>query len=236
MRHRTRSELPLSARGRGHQLGALLRRTGDGEPRHAAHDRDADAGLPRAQDTPPGERRHDCQRQPGRPAGSRRPRHSGRQGSRGRQHRHLHALHRLDPARSLRRRDEERRPHGQQPAPRSGGPGAVAGAVHRCGGRGAVLRAARQRRRGVDPDSDGALLVLPARRRAGRRGSQRPHARSGREGDAAEPDDSRPSLGDDPHTKRRRRRCRRPGTVARFGQPGRRHPRLRRRGTRSPRR
>ena len=87
--------------------------------------------------------------------------------------------------------------------------GAVAGAVHRCGRRGAVLRAARQRRRGVDPYSDGALLVLPARRRAGRRGSQRPHARSGREGDAAEPDDSRPSLGDDPHTKQRRRRCRR---------------------------
>ena len=217
-----------------HELGALLRGSGDGEPRHAAHDRDADAGLPRAQDAPPGERRHDCQRQPRRPAGSRRPRHSGRQGSRGRQHRHLHALHRLDAPRSLRRRDEKRRPDVQQPAAGQGRPRAVAGAVHRRGRRRAVLRAARQRRRCAGADSHRALLVLPARRRAGRRGSRRPHARSRGEGDAAEPDDSRPALGDDSQARRRCRR--RGGTVAAHRQPSRRHPRPRRRRAASSRR
>ena len=119
---------------------------------------------------------------------------------------------------------------------RSGGPGALAGAVHRCGRRRAVLRSARQRRGGVRP---------------GFRRSSRPYyllgvepADEDRDGrthevavkvDAAEPHDSRPALGDGPHAKRlpppgcRRRRRRRPHRPA-----GRRHPRRRRRGARSP--
>ncbi len=78
--------------------------------------------------------------------------HVGKAG-RGRQHRHLHALYRLDAPRSLRRRDEKRRPDGQQSAAGPGRARAVAGAVHRRGGRRAVLRAARQRRRCAGADS-----------------------------------------------------------------------------------
>ena len=103
---------------RSHQHGAVLRGPGQRQPGHVADHRAGDGRLPRAQDAHPRQRRHGRERHAGRTTRSRRDGHSSGQGSRPRQHDHLHPVHRVELHRTLLRPDARWRQEPGQLEPR----------------------------------------------------------------------------------------------------------------------
>ena len=94
MRNTGRSLLPDPAHHRRAGYRPLLRRPGHREHRHASLARARHERLPRPQDAAPHQRGDDRERHAGRTPRSRRARHTGRQGSRAREHDDLHLVHR----------------------------------------------------------------------------------------------------------------------------------------------
>ena len=97
---------------------------------------------------------------------------------------------------------QKRRQDRRQQEPGHRGAGAVARTVRRLRRWRALHRVGRQCLARARAHSSRALVVLPARRRAGRGGSRRPHPRSRRQDDAVERHGARPALGDDPRAWR----------------------------------